>query len=436
MKKKNIKEITIVTLLLFGLLAVVFIPSKWAAGKIVDLVNYAPRASRQKILNIKEWNTKRKLEKAEKAEKIKIERSLKKKKKEEAQAEKQRIKKKKLEEKRIEREELKLEKEEKIAEKKDAQRLALVRKTEEQDKKNRQARTEKEKKQSLEKLERLVKKIVFILFKKTLLEYWTAKKEHTESLELKSEMKKRQDAAEQAYKQRLARQKEIEKSRLAAERIEAQRRAEEKLLQKIAAEEKARAKRLAEKKEKKRLQKKLIQAKAETEKKRLSNIKTNKITQTKLIDSMEDLELWSLANEEHTIGRMGLFRGISGKGIALFYSLSDNGWVSADRAISADWEGFVGLRFSYLGTGSLNTMEILITDVSGNVFGKQLKSRPTKGAGWELVVVGFSELTCLSAEDKKMNISEIRKIQFKITKEKTDQGGKGRVVIDNLELVK
>ncbi|MBD3272226.1 MAG: hypothetical protein GF384_06795 [Elusimicrobia bacterium] len=253
----------------------------------------------------------------------------------------------------------------------------------------------------------------------------------------------RQQRIAETEKSRKAQEAEKKKQREAAARrlaAEAQKnREEEKARERqraLAAEKKkqreAAARRLAAEAQKKREE--------EQSKKPLiekpQHKKTPSYKTVTLIDPMENLERWNFTHESQTLARFDLYRGITGKGIAMYFNLFENGWVSMQRLLSLPLDDYQGIRFSYLGTGALNSLEIILTHDDIPVLKRVLKTTPREGSGWEQVTLEFSEMSVMPGGSEKSHRNAINRVIFTIKHNENDQGGRGRVVLDNLELVK
>lgn len=150
-----------------------------------------------------------------------------------------------------------------------------------------------------------------------------------------------------------------------------------------------------------------------------------------LVDDFEEISSWGIQGD----GVLKLYlssSGYTGSCMCFSYNLTDGGWVQTlkDYSVENFKYGDI-LKFWFYGSGDKNNLEIKLEDEDGSVFVKTLQG-VTDNNSWSEVKIPFNDFKYgWGGEDQNLNLSKIKKISFGVTK---NQGGKGYIIIDEVEL--
>ncbi|MFH1283062.1 MAG: hypothetical protein ABII27_05300 [bacterium] len=158
-----------------------------------------------------------------------------------------------------------------------------------------------------------------------------------------------------------------------------------------------------------------------------------KIYEVELFDPMESIELWTLEYENGLNSNIGLHKGIDRKAVALFYNLEDNGSASLYKKGSWNLNYFKGVRFACKIDGPAGNLILTLERRNKILLKKVWNEDLLEGSVWKIYMMQFDELMPNKA-DGSLFEENIDKIQFKLMA--ADKGIKGRIIIDNVELLK
>lgn len=154
-----------------------------------------------------------------------------------------------------------------------------------------------------------------------------------------------------------------------------------------------------------------------------------------VLDSMDSADGWETNVSEGSKCELSEVKTKKGKAVEISYELSDNGWVQINKAPDIDMADIAGLRFSYVGTGNANSLEVKLEDGDGSNFGKIYPSGSVVKT-WTTVTIPIEELEYWWGGDNKLDKTNIKNILFAVSKKGADKGGAGKVAIDQIEIIK
>lgn len=150
-------------------------------------------------------------------------------------------------------------------------------------------------------------------------------------------------------------------------------------------------------------------------------------------DGMETTEGWMIGGESGTNSNLGTVSGKIGRAIEISYEFVSGSWIQVQKDVAplniGDAEQ---LKFYYKGNGAINTLQVKLEDVDGSTFGINLEGATNTEGLWKQMTVLIDELTYFWGGDEDLDIANIKKIYFAITKE---EGGTGVVVIDEVQFL-
>lgn len=152
-----------------------------------------------------------------------------------------------------------------------------------------------------------------------------------------------------------------------------------------------------------------------------------------LFDPMENKARWKVGGGSSGNTNLGIYRGIDGKAIAIFYNLKKGERTEMNREGVWDLTAYKGFRFACKMDGSIGLLVLELENSRGEVVKKSWTEKDLKGSSWKVFSMIFEE-AAVSPEKGKPARQNIIKVKFKVAAEENDI--KGRVVIDNLEFIK
>lgn len=114
--------------------------------------------------------------------------------------------------------------------------------------------------------------------------------------------------------------------------------------------------------------------------------------------------------------------------LQMTYDLNDGTWVQSVVSVRANFSNFSRVQFLLLGDGANITLEFKMADAAGTTMGA-LWSLPTAKNSWTVVNLPFSQLRYLKGTGAILDLKDLRKFFFTISKKPGDKGGRGRVTI-------
>jgi hypothetical protein len=156
-----------------------------------------------------------------------------------------------------------------------------------------------------------------------------------------------------------------------------------------------------------------------------------------LLDGMDEGSAWKVYSDDRGVKVDVLPVDVeAGKALEIGFTMGPGEWLGIFRSIDRDLSGYKAIRFRYRGEGSPNSLEIKLEDADGSQFGRVLKTKTNLGS-WTTVVIPFSELSYWWGGDNKLAWDKVHNCHFAISmKDSGDKGGAGKVIVDEIELLK
>jgi hypothetical protein len=158
------------------------------------------------------------------------------------------------------------------------------------------------------------------------------------------------------------------------------------------------------------------------------------------IDTMDSTSDWRIYQDD--MGSTINIESVPGRtdnGINISYDLTEWGWVGISKKIDPKiLSEYDGLRFYYKGSGDPNTIELKQIYEDNTTFGV-LWNRTTVADNWVTLEVPYSEIGCWWPKANcqeygyRLDLEEVRKIEFAISNKEGDVYGSGWVIIDDVQ---
>jgi len=163
----------------------------------------------------------------------------------------------------------------------------------------------------------------------------------------------------------------------------------------------------------------------------------SQVVTPEILDPMDETRGWTVYKDDRGVTvTLNVNEAQEGKAIEIFYSMDKGEWLGIFKSINRDLSGYKGMRFSFTGLGNANSLEVKLEDADGTQFGKVIGLK-SNAANWQTVDVTFDQLAYWWGGDSSLDWQKVRHIHFALSrKTKTDQGGSGKIMIRNLELLK
>lgn len=167
----------------------------------------------------------------------------------------------------------------------------------------------------------------------------------------------------------------------------------------------------------------------------LSRVKTiaQAMNPENIIDSMDSTLGWSNYGEKGARVNLSSAKGKYGQSLKVSYDMVDGGWVAITKNVNRDLSSAKRIRFWVKGEGSANSLEIKLEDFKQTNYGYVLKFKSNIGA-WMVVDIPISKFEYWWGSNKSLNFKNVKSIHFAISKKDGDQGGSGKVYLDQLEM--
>ncbi|GAB4539584.1 MAG: hypothetical protein Fur002_04980 [Anaerolineales bacterium] len=140
-----------------------------------------------------------------------------------------------------------------------------------------------------------------------------------------------------------------------------------------------------------------------------------------------------------------LVPSFSGEGLEISYVIGEGGWAGVFRMVTPESLAETkGIKFSYMGSGSSNTLEFKMEYKQGTVF-SVLLPHLSASPDWQEVEVLYTDLTCwVNTPGCPENLSlsletdKVIKIGFAVSNkiDYNDAPGTGNIVIDNVQTIR
>jgi hypothetical protein len=156
-----------------------------------------------------------------------------------------------------------------------------------------------------------------------------------------------------------------------------------------------------------------------------------------VIDPMDAVTGWISYVDRQGVVLLGTVSGMNGQALKISYDMSNGAWVAVTKEINRDFKRAKGLRFPMMGEGAENTLEVRLEDKTGVNYGARVKQKTNTGS-WTVVEIpaGGFERWWGGADEAELDWKNVKKIHFAVSKKDNDQGGAGKLMIGQVELIK
>lgn len=153
-------------------------------------------------------------------------------------------------------------------------------------------------------------------------------------------------------------------------------------------------------------------------------------------DVVEASKGWENYADATVVVKLAPVAGRKGSAIAIDYDMGSGAWFGIWKEIPKDISKYRGIKFSFKGEGSQNSIELKIEDKDGSNYGKLLAQK-SNTAAWTTVELLFSDLTYFWGGNQTLDLVNNPKLHFAVSKKgDEDSGGKGKLLIEQIELIK
>lgn len=141
---------------------------------------------------------------------------------------------------------------------------------------------------------------------------------------------------------------------------------------------------------------------------------------------------WDMYADNTATEKLNCVAAKTGKALEIDYNFNSGGWLAVRKQSPIDLSKFQGLRFTYRGEGSKNSLEVKFEDGDGSNFGYLVPTH-SNPEGWTSVEVPFKELKYWWGGDQMLDLKKLV-IHFAVSKKTDeDQGGTGKVIIGSVQ---
>lgn len=162
----------------------------------------------------------------------------------------------------------------------------------------------------------------------------------------------------------------------------------------------------------------------------LLSLSLNLIAQNyNVLDNMENQDGWAtFADDKGSSSSLSMIQGKKGKAVSMEFDLGVGFWAVIVKDINKDLTGLKKLRFYYKYRGKPNTLEVKLIDKDGSNF--LFKHEIEETLEWKMIEINFSQFSYGWGGDDKLDLRNIKRIEFAISKR---TGGSGELSIDEIE---
>ncbi|MFH1369460.1 MAG: CIA30 family protein [Elusimicrobiota bacterium] len=154
-----------------------------------------------------------------------------------------------------------------------------------------------------------------------------------------------------------------------------------------------------------------------------------------IIDSMDSTTGWNFYLDKKAKVTLSSVPGHVGQAVKVSYDMMDGGWVAIKKNINKDLSKIRKIRFAVMGEGSENSFEIRFEDINQVNQGYLLKVKSNVGA-WKIVEVPMSAFEYWWGPKSDFDWKRVKDLNFAVSKKENDQGGSGKVYIDQVEIIR
>jgi len=141
---------------------------------------------------------------------------------------------------------------------------------------------------------------------------------------------------------------------------------------------------------------------------------------------------WDVYTDNGVTVKLASAAAKTGKALDITYNLNTGNWLGVRKQVPIDLSKFTGIRFTYKGEGSKNSLEVKFEDSDGSNFGYLVETKSNPEA-WTSVEVPFSNLKYWWGGDQNLDLKKIM-LHFAVSKKvDEDQGGSGRILIGSVQ---
>ena len=141
---------------------------------------------------------------------------------------------------------------------------------------------------------------------------------------------------------------------------------------------------------------------------------------------------WDAYTDNSVTTKLGTAAAKTGKALEITYSMNSGGWLGVRKQVPVDLSKFTGLRFTYKGEGSKNSLEVKFEDADGSNFGYLVETKSNPDT-WTTVEMPFADLKYWWGGDQTLDLKKIM-LHFAVSKKvDEDQGGSGKILIGSVQ---
>lgn len=156
-----------------------------------------------------------------------------------------------------------------------------------------------------------------------------------------------------------------------------------------------------------------------------------------VIDPMDSINGWSSYVDRQGVVLLGIVQAPNGQALKISYDMANGAWVAVTKEINRNMNRARGIRFQMMGEGSMNTLEVRLEDRGGVNYGARVKQKTNSGS-WTYVELsaGDFERWWGGGDNADLDWKNVRKLHFAITNKDNGEGGSGKLMIGQVELIK
>lgn len=154
-----------------------------------------------------------------------------------------------------------------------------------------------------------------------------------------------------------------------------------------------------------------------------------------IVDSLDTMVGWEIYTDNGSKVTLSSVEGKAGKAIQAAYEFGTGGWVAFNKVVNSNMADAKTIKLYVKGSGALNSLEIKLEDGDGTNFGFLFPIK-SNVESWSTVEIPVSQLKYWWGGNPELDWAKIVRFHFAISKKDGDEGGNGKVVFDQIELVK
>lgn len=154
-----------------------------------------------------------------------------------------------------------------------------------------------------------------------------------------------------------------------------------------------------------------------------------------VLDAMETSSGWNSYADKGAKVTLSNVPGRIGQAFKISYDMSGGAWVAISKNINKDLSKAKKIRLFITGEGSPNSIELRFEDFSETNFGALLPQKTNAGA-WTVAEIPISKFNYWWGKNQIIDWKRIKNLHIAIAKKDGDQGGSGKVIIDQVEIAR